>query len=99
VFKQVLYQNACYVFEIPDEDILHLIKDVSRFKNRDIRRTILLDTKPTNFMMTPENALPVFEYTAEYAQKEKDSHLLSIIEELKELHDLEDVRPALKERY
>ena len=44
VFKTVLHQNACYVFEIEDEDILYLIKDVSRFRNRDIRRTVLLDS-------------------------------------------------------
>ena len=28
----MLYQNACYIFEIKDENILYLIKDISRFK-------------------------------------------------------------------
>jgi TFIIF-interacting CTD phosphatase-like protein len=65
VFNTVLYQNACYLFEIENEEILHMIKDISRFRNRDIRRCILLDTKPVNFMMTPENAVPAFAYTAE----------------------------------
>ena len=99
VFKTVLYQNACYIFEVKDEELLYLIKDISRFRNRDIRRSILLDPKPFNFMMTPENSMPIFEYTAEYSSNEKDPHLLNIIEELEEIKDLEDIRPALKERF
>ena len=65
-----------------------------------MRRSMLLDGKPTNFMMTPENAMPVFEYTAEYVSKDdKDPHLLNIMEEIDEIKDLEDIRPALKERF
>jgi len=99
VFKTVLFQNACYVFEIKEEDILHLVKDVSRFRNRDIRRTVLLDPKPVNYMMAPENSIPVFEYTAEFNTDNQDNHLLNLIEELEEIKDLEDVRPALKEKF
>jgi TFIIF-interacting CTD phosphatase-like protein len=44
-----------------------MMKDISRFKNRDIRRSVLLDPKPVNYIMTPENCMPVMEYTAEYA--------------------------------
>ena len=96
VFKNFLYQNACYMFEIPEEDVLHLIKDISRFQNRDIRRSILLDPKPTNYMMTPENIIPVHPYTAENPEDGfKDEYLLSIMQELDELKDLEDVRPTL----
>jgi hypothetical protein len=43
VFTKFVYQNGCYVFEVPEEDILHLIKDISRFSNRSIKRSILLD--------------------------------------------------------
>jgi TFIIF-interacting CTD phosphatase-like protein len=99
VFKTVLYQNACYMFEIKEEEILFNIKDISRFRNRDIRRSVLLDPQPVNFMMAPENAMPVFAYTAEYEGREKDPHLLNVIEELDEIKDIEDIRPALKERY
>ena len=66
IFKTCLYQNACYKFEIKEDNILYMIKDISRFKNRDIRRSILLDPKPVNYIMTPENSMPVFEYTAEF---------------------------------
>ena len=65
VFKHHLYQNACYIFEIKEENILFLIKDISRFKNRNIKRSLLLDPKPSNYMMTPENCIPIYEYTAE----------------------------------
>ena len=70
-----------------------MIKDISRFKNRDIRRTVLLDPKPVNYIMTPENSMPVMEYTAEYASGKNDMtdyHLLGLIEEL------EDVSTAIK---
>ena len=64
---------------------------------------VLLDSKPTNFMMTPENCMPVFEYTAEYSSSDKnnmvDPHLLNLIDEIDEIKDLEDIRPALKERF
>lgn len=65
VFQHILYQNACYVFEKKDEDIHMLLKDISRFKNRDMKRSVLADPKPINFLMTPENGMPVVPYTAE----------------------------------
>ena len=60
-----------------------------------------MDPKPVNFMMTPENSLPVFEYNAEYVGQngQTDIHLLSLIDELEDIKDLEDVRPALAEKY
>jgi len=67
IFKTFLYQNACYIFELKEEKILYMIKDISRFKNRDIKRSVILDPKPVNYIMTPENSMPVMEYTAEYA--------------------------------
>lgn len=79
-----------------------MMKDISRFKNRDIRRSVLLDPKPVNYIMTPENSMPVMEYTAEYASGKNDmtdDHLLGLIEELEEIKDVEDVRPALIERF
>jgi TFIIF-interacting CTD phosphatase-like protein len=81
---------------------VHYIKDISQFRNRDIRRSALLDPKPINFMMTPENSIPVFEYSAEYlglTGGAKDPHLLGIMEELEDIKDLEDVRPALAEKF
>lgn len=76
LFKTVLYQNACYIFEVKEEEILYLIKDISRFRNRDIRRSVLLDPRPVNYMMTPENSIPCSEYSAEYDTKNSDLTLL-----------------------
>ena len=59
-----------------------------------------MDPRPINFMMTPENAIPVVGYNPEYQtqsnMKDKDPYLLTLIEELEELKDLEDVRPVLQ---
>ena len=104
VFDKFLYQNACYLFEIKEEDVIHLVKDISRFRNRDIRRCVLLDSKPTNYMMTPENAIPIVPYTAEYVEDEErksrgDNFLVTLTEELEEIKDLEDIRPTLQQKY
>ena len=54
-------------------------------------------------MMTPENCMPVFEYTAQFSSTNNndlsDPHLLNLINEIEEIKDLEDIRPALKERF
>jgi TFIIF-interacting CTD phosphatase-like protein len=76
-----------------------LIKDISRFKNRDMSRVVLLDPNPVNFMMAPENSFPISEYNAEYHTSDKDPYLKSVIDQLEEIKDLEDVRPALKSKY
>lgn len=49
-------------------------------------------------MMTPENAIPVLEYGANFptkADEENDPYLLTLIEEIDEIKDFEDVRPVL----
>ena len=63
---------------------------------------MLVDPKPTNFIMTPENVVPALEYNAEYAGKgedDKETYLLDLMDELEELKDLEDVRPLLAEKF
>lgn len=111
VFKYHLYQSACYIFEVKEENLLFLIKDISRFRNRNIKRSILLDSKAQNYMMTPENCIPISEYTAEsvdpkqlegYAgnvDPEKDTFLMQLVNELDEYKDLEDVRPVIHKKY
>lgn len=99
LFQTLLYTNACYLFEIKEENIIYMIKDISRFRNRDIRRSVLLDPRPINYMMTPENCIPCSEYNAEFDTQNSDSTLLLMMDELEEIKDLEDVRPFLKEKY
>jgi len=80
IFEHAFFRNACYLFEHRDEDITVFVKDISRFKTRDIKRSVLIDPKHLSFMTTPENGLPVIAYNAEFdAQKEygeKDTFLL-----------------------
>jgi len=78
-----LYQNACYLFEKKDEDIFMFLKDISRFENRDLARSVILDPKPFNFIMTPDNGMPVMEYNAE--MDGEDPFLLALIDDLEEL--------------
>jgi hypothetical protein len=89
------------VLEKPDEDILAMVKDITRFKNRGASRSLLADPQPINFLMAPENAMPLVPYTAEHLPEngEKDNYLLSLIEELEELRVEKDVRNILDERY
>ena len=43
-----------------------MLKDITRFKTtRDMRRSLLLDPNPLNFMLSPENGLPLVGYNAE----------------------------------
>lgn len=44
-----------------------MIKDISRFKNRDLKKSVLFDPKHINFLITPDNGLPCYEYLAEIA--------------------------------
>jgi TFIIF-interacting CTD phosphatase-like protein len=102
IFEHVLYQNACYALEKPDEDIHLLIKDIGRFQNRDLKRSILLDPRALCFIMNPENGYPVVPYSAEYQNKSdgpKDEYLLALMDELDLMKVMDDVRPYLDETY
>jgi hypothetical protein len=78
-----------------------MVKDITRFKNRDPKRSVLMDSQHLNFLFSPENGLPIIEYRAEMDSPpgETDPYLLSIIEELKEIMTLDDVRPYIEETY
>ena len=101
VFDHVLTQNACYRLFKEDDDVDHFLKDISRFKNRRLERSVLADPDTLNFAMTPENGLPIMPYRGENFQEgdEKDSYLLQVIEEIDELRKLADVRPYLDQQY
>lgn len=103
IFEHAFFQKACYLFEHREEEITVFVKDIARFKTRDIKRSVLVDPKPLSFMVTPENGMPVIPYTAEYDSQtefnEKDGYLLTLIEEIKELMKMDDVRPYLDSTY
>ena len=77
-----------------------MIKDIARFKNRDMKKAVLLDPKSTNFILSPENGIPVLAYSAEMDMTgEKDPYLLSLIDEIEELSKMDDVRPYIEKTY
>ena len=58
-----------------------MIKDITRFKNtRDMKKSILLDPNPLNFMLSPENGLPFVGYNAEMHTElaDKDEYLIGM---------------------
>jgi len=65
IFDHVLTQNACYRLFKEDDDVDHYLKDISRFKNRRLERSVLADPDALNFAMTPENGLPIMPYKGE----------------------------------
>ena len=101
IFDNILTQNACYRLYKEEEDIDHFIKDISRFKNRRMERSVLMDPDSLNFAMTPENGLPIMPYKGENHtdSDEKDKYLLTVIEEIEELRKMPDVRPYLDQEY
>lgn len=101
IFEQVLTQSSCYRLFKDDDDIDHYLKDIGRFKNRRLERSVLADPDPLNFALTPENGLPIMPYKGENFNDndEKDGYLLTVIDEIEELRKMGDVRPYLDQQY
>ena len=100
IFEHVLAQNACYRLLKPEDDIDHYVKDISRFRNRDMARSVLADPDTLNFALTPENGMPIMPYKGEnFEEGGKDSYLLTVIDEIEELRKMKDVRPYLEQQY
>jgi TFIIF-interacting CTD phosphatase-like protein len=99
VFDHVLAQNACYRLLKEDDDVDHYLKDISRFKNRSMARSVLADPDTLNFALTPENGLTIMPYKGEnFSDNDlKDEYLLSVIDEIEELRKTPDVRPYLEQ--
>jgi hypothetical protein len=57
-----------------------MIKDISRFKHtRDMKRSVMADPNPMNFMLCPENGLPFAPYSAEMdTSNDKDEYLIGM---------------------
>lgn len=69
---------------------------------RNVKTSLLLDTKPINFILNPDNVIPCIQYKAEspYTKKKvPDTFLLELIEELEDFKDAEDVRPISREKF
>ena len=100
-FDHYLYQDAAYLINIKEEDTMFFVKDVTRFKNRDVKRSLLVDPDPTSFLIAPDNGLPGSEYTAEFEMPKEytDDYLKELAAELEHLAGERDVRKYLTEAY
>ena len=96
--KDRLYQEDCGRVK-SDEDNLDELSKVISGLNRDLRRSVLIDSRPLSFLSEPNNALPVAEYLAAEDEDDDDDHLLRLIETLERLKKQPDVRFELKDEF
>lgn len=116
LFRHKLYQNSCFMLDKKDEDIFEFIKDVNQFidgdnadsliKSSSIKRSakncLLLDVKPLNFILNPNNVIPWEEYTADYMYSDKnlkDPFLEMLMDDLEEFKDTDDVRKMSRKKF
>lgn len=62
---------------------------------RHVKSSLILDVKPLNFILNPDNCIPCEEYTADFMftkEKQEDVFLLSLMDELEEFKETDDVR-------
>jgi hypothetical protein len=96
--KGILTQEDCGVIRSEFDGVEELSKVISGL-GRPLERAILIDHNPLCLLSEPENAVPVMEYSPSEDRYMTDAKLLELIEVLKALVDLPDVRPTLQTRY
>lgn len=95
IFPHRLYQDSCSKLEYSKEDLKELVKDLD-WLDRDLKRTLLLDTKPLAFWCNPDNCLPVKPFRGGSLDEKELSEVVNLLRTLK---DQEDVRPELIKRF
>jgi len=95
IFKHRLYQDHCTLITHETEDIKDYVKILDGL-GRDLKKTVLVDTKYLTFWPNPDNCIPVKEYTG---SKKECFEMLTVIELLESLKAEEDVRKTLDEKY
>jgi len=76
-------------------------KSMTNFK-RSAKTTILLDTKPLNYILNPTNVIPWEEFTADYMysdSKLQDMFLTMLMEDLEQFKNADDVRKLSQEKF
>ena len=69
---------------------------------RSAKTSLLLDTKPLNYILNPNNVIPCEEYTADYMysdSKLKDIFLTMLMEDLEEFKNADDVRKLSRDKF
>lgn len=73
---------------------IYFIKDL-RILNRDLANCIIIDNSVVSFMGQLDNGIPITSFVGD----KDDSHVYSVCNLLNELHNQDDVRPILRDRY
>lgn len=95
IFKHRIYQEGCNFVEHEDEDLQEFVKDLD-WLGRDLKRTVLVDSKPFSFWCNPDNSIPVKPYNGHSLEDNELDILLGI---LKNLDQSEDVTFDLAQNY
>jgi Dullard-like phosphatase family protein len=84
-----LYRESTVMFKGQN-----FVKDIAMC-GRDIKRIVLIDNNPLAMVATPDNAVPI----PSWFDQADDRELEKVLAILKEMKDLEDVRPYLKKKF
>jgi len=84
-----LYRESTVMFKGQN-----FVKDIAMC-GRDMRRIVLIDNNPLAMVATPDNAVPI----PSWFDQSDDRELEKVLAILREMRDLEDVRPYLKKKF
>ena len=71
------------------------IKDLRIVKNRELKDIVIVDNLVESFALQINNGIPILEFNG----KEGDRELMKLVPFLKEISQVEDVRPFIKEKF
>ena len=89
-FKYRLYRNNCTSVKYEGKEIY--IKDLSVFKNIDLKNIIIIDNSVVSFTYQLNNGMPILPYY----DSERDNELICLAYYLMRIYDYEDLREANK---
>jgi TFIIF-interacting CTD phosphatase-like protein len=56
IFRHRLYQEDCHLYKNTKENVIEYLKDINQFTNRSLKRKVLIEYSPLNFVMSPDNS-------------------------------------------
>jgi TFIIF-interacting CTD phosphatase-like protein len=56
IFRHRLYQEDCHLFKNTKENVIEYLKDINQFTNRNLKRKVLIEFSPLNFVLSPDNS-------------------------------------------
>ena len=89
-FKYRLYRNNCTSVKYEGKEIY--IKDLTVFKNIDLKNIIIIDNSVVSFTYQLNNGMPILPYY----DSERDNELICLAYYLMRIYDYEDLREANK---